>query len=193
MIDLTRRLVLGSLIAGTFTGLSAPVLAKVSNRYQGLIQLQRDLYGATDLLYSELKKFDESEDRRLGVDGVRIISAAAARDKFAGGRQLRKELVEAVAINPKAEALFSYMVAEFNRDNLEDETTAMLLRGKIRQLFNGEISIDIMSEQELARTEDSIVCIAIAKHLLSSKKVPLNSQVVPSFHLFATRYRGLIL
>lgn len=204
MIDLTRRqLLLGSLIS---TGMiAAPGLAQASDRYQILMTLQRDVLDTMAVASTEGRQFYE----RVGYAEKRAAYTAFLRDRWHSTltqkeiSRLSKDVHEAEAVmrqttvaawkaingDAKVDTLLRFLLREFNRSDLTDPR----VRQTVQDLMHGRLKIDVLDEQQLRTVEDAVVSIAIAKHLLSVARCPIETGKMASFNEFATTYRELIL
>lgn len=165
MFDLNRRkLLIGSLITGA--ALSAPSLVFAEDRYQVLIELQRDVIHAKNA-YNETK--EQMFGTKLPNNAERAI------------------IGEVSGFDAKMDKLLGFLMAEFRRSDLED---ARVQQG-VRDLMRGNVKIDTLNASELRLIEDAVVSIAVVKSLLSYYRVPVdvNSK---NFDTFATHYRRII-
>ena len=168
MFDLNRRkLLIGSLISGA--AIAAPALAFAEDRYQVLVQLQRDAI------------------QSIGRHNSMLAEQVAARGSY--NMEHRRVCSEASGFTQNANKLLDFMLREFNRSDL----TSKEVHEKVRGLFNKTVSIDTMNADELRSVEDAVVCIAVMKNLLTTHRAPFDSQRMPLFNTFAGTYKNVIL
>lgn len=167
MFDLNRRkLLIGSLITGV--ALSAPSLVFAEDRYQVLIELQRDVIHAKDVYH----------DVRVQMFPTKLPNTAE-----------RALIGEASGFDAKMDKLLGFLLAEFNRSDLDDEQ----VQQGVRDLMRGNVKIDTLNASELRLIEDAVVSIAVVKSLLSYHRAPVDATRSKQFNAFATQYRRIIL
>ena len=167
MFDLNRRkLLIGSLITGA--ALSAPSLVFAEDRYQVLIELQRDVLHAKDA-YNATKE---------QMFGAKLPNSAD-----------RAIIGEVSGFDAKMDNLLGFLMAEFSRSDLDDER----VQQGVRDLMRGNVKIDTLNASELRLIEDAVVSIAVVKSLLSYYRVPVDANRSKNFNTFATHYRRIIL
>ncbi len=92
---------------------------------------------------------------------------------------------------PLTNNLFDLLRAEFGDvASLPDVN----IQTKVYALFKNELKIDTLSEKELSNTEDTLIVIAVVRHLLAVERVIINPAKVPSWEdWFVTNYQDIIL
>ncbi len=166
MFDLNRRkLLIGSLITGV--AVSAPSLAFAEDRYQILVELQRDVIHASGVYYDV--KHQMFGDTRISLANRAIVTEISGFDAKMG-------------------SLLRFLLTEFNRSDLDD----VRVRQGVRDLMTGQIKIDTMEADQLRLVEDAVVSVAVVKTILSYR-APVDANRLEHFDTFATRYRSVIL
>lgn len=207
-MEFNRRTFLTGLIGGaSLATLGGAAFAAAPDRYKQLIALQRDLLADKELFDAKLAAItgpepqfsprphngtaadcDAAYAEWRATDGYRTEWVSRRREAM--NFTLKSDYADFKGIiNTKADYLLGWTMQNFNGSDPQKPE----VRQQIKDLFNGNLKIDTLSESDLRSVEDAVVCIALAKNMLSIHKLPLDTQKMPTFITFCERFKELIL
>ncbi len=142
---ITRRLFLGSLIAGTGLATS-PAMAEFliqNNRYQRLVEAQKLVTEASE----------------------RVHMMKAAWDGRYYDDEIAQQMLGCSQFNISVEHLFDVLETDFG-DRTPMRTHLIGVVKRVNALLNRQVTIDTLSEEELARFEDILIVVAVVRNLM---------------------------
>ncbi len=178
-----RRSLLTALLAGGAAA-AAKLLSTVPSdqrtRYQQLISAQLDLLVTQDAIMTArdvaLKLADEN-----GTWGPGFIPA-----QYREPQELRTQMSQQFT------TLLGLLVSKFNGSKELEDNYADLL-SKVSAVFNRTIVIDTFSEDELERWENTVINIAVMRHMLADRRMIFNPSTNPHWNEFVNIYQKVIL